>query len=574
MRWSQLLIPTQKDAPTDAGSKGHELLLRAGYVRQSGSGLYDLLPLAARVVRKVEAAARRAAESAGAAEVMPPSLQPAELWRLAGRAGEAADVRDAAGRQAKLAVDASPAVAALATAFVRSHKQLPLLMYRAGESFPAEPKPGGGLLRTRARHELELLALTAGGDGTPALRDVARRTLADLGLAAVEADDVGGASFLLPTPAGPDAVLSDAGGYAASPAVARTGFRSWGWGGDPGGELEKVHTPGVTTVDDVAKLLSVPTSRVLKALVFRSDATRPTLESGVNAKWVVAVVRGDHEVNVAKLQAAAREHFQVGLTPLEASDELAATFAVGFVGPDVATRKVDAVLVVDYDAANNADWVAGANEVDHHARHFHWFRECGDRLADPRKTAVADIRDARDGDPAPAGGNLKRLAGVTVATVGDLGTALAEALGARYTDAAGGERPVRLARLSVPFEWALAALAETCHDDRGLAFPPAVAPFGCVVTPVKYEGESRSAADHVVEELESAGVDVLLDDRDVRPGAKFAEADLIGVPVRVTIGERSLREGAAELKRRTDAAPRTVPLDQIAQEVREALLGG
>jgi prolyl-tRNA synthetase len=340
-------------------------------------------------------------------------------------------------------------------------------------------------------------------------------------------------------------------GYVATTTGARTGHRPWGWGGDPFGEFEKVHTPGATSVEDVATMLGVPRSRVLKTLVFRSDTAAPTLESGVNAKWVIAVVRGDAQVNVAKLAAAAREHFQVGIKPLAADDELAASFAVGFVGPDVATRKVDAVLVVDYDAANNEDWVAGANDPDHHVRHFHWFRECGDRLADPRKTAVADIRNAAAGDPAPGGGRLSLVRATTVATVQDhLSSTVAEALSLRYTDAAGTSRVAKATWLAIGVQRVLTGLAETCHDDRGLMLPPAVAPFGCVVTPLKYEGEGKQVADRLVGELKAAGVDVLLDDRDVRPGTKFAEADLIGVPVRVTIGERGLREGTVEVKRR------------------------
>jgi prolyl-tRNA synthetase len=379
----------------------------------------------------------------------------------------------------------------------------------------------------------------------------------------------------VPCEAGEDVlVTSDRGNYAADLAQAATGARPWDWGGDPVGDLEKVHTPGLASVADVARFLGVEPRRVLKTLVFRTGTTSPTLESGVNARWVVAVVRGDHEVNEAKLARAARDAFHVEGLHLADDEDVRARWTVGFVGPDAAIANLQAVLIVDPDAAQGGvDWAAGANEADHHVRHFNWFRECGQNLADPKKVVVADVRNARTGDPSPAddGGRLVLSPAIEVGHVSQHGTAYAEALNAYVQDEAGRQRPVMMGCCEVGIGRILAAAVEVRHDDRGIVWPAALAPYAVVVTPVRYDGETRSAADRVYGELVEAGIDVLLDDRDARPGSKFADADLIGFPVRLTIGERGLKEGKLELKRRAFPEPETLPMHEALEYVRRAL---
>jgi prolyl-tRNA synthetase len=312
--------------------------------------------------------------------------------------------------------------------------------------------------------------------------------------------------------------------------------------------------------------MKVKPKNMLKTLVFRSDATEPTQESGVNPRWVVAVVRGDHEVNEAKLGKAAREHFHVGIRPLEDTPELRETFAVGFVGPDAAAKRVDAVLIVDPDAAQGGFWATGANEVDHHVKHFNWFRECGDRPADPKKTAVADVPSPK-GD----GGKLKASKGIEIGHVFKLGTKYSTALGANILDDKGETHPIIMGCYGIGVGRILIAAVESLHDDKGIIWPAAIAPYSVVVTPIKYDGEVKAAADRLYQQLNAAGIDTILDDRDARPGFKFTDADLVGFPVRLTVGDRGLKEGKVELKRRKATEAEMVSLDKVPDAVRAAL---
>ncbi len=294
----------------------------------------------------------------------------------------------------------------------------------------------------------------------------------------------------------------------------------------------------------------------------------------MNAKWVVAVVRGDDRVNFTKLVNVVREMFHVTPLPLPNEDQhagLRADWPIGFVGPDAAMRKPDAVLVVDYDAAQGASWVAGASEIDHHVRNFNWFRECGDRLADPRKTAVADIRYARAGDPAPRGGGaLQAVTGFEVGRAFGVGTGMPGHDTPGDIGASGVAHPTLSGEIDL-FRLIVAAV-ESFHDDRGILWPVAIAPFSAVVTVLGYKGDTQVAADRIHEQLHAAGIDTILDDRDASPGVKFADADLIGFPVRVTVGQRGLKEGVVEVKPRRNAPATRVPVDGVADAVRAALV--
>jgi prolyl-tRNA synthetase len=286
-------------------------------------------------------------------------------------------------------------------------------------------------------------------------------------------------------------------------------------------------------------------------------------------------VRGDQEVNVAKLKRVARETFHVADIEMLDSPEVRQTWAIGFVAPDEAVKRPDTVVVVDPDAAQGGFWASGANEVDYHVKHFNWFRECGDKLADPRKTIVADIRNAIAGDPSPRddGGVLRTARGVEIGHIFKLGTRYSEALGAKFLDEKGQSHPLIMGCYGLGIGRILVAAIEALHDDGGIVWPNAIAPYSVVITPIKYDGEVKAAADLLYHQLSSAGVDVLLDDRpDARPGVKFADADLIGIPIRLNIGDRGLKEGKVELKLRRETEPTMIALNDVTDRVRGILL--
>jgi prolyl-tRNA synthetase len=374
--------------------------------------------------------------------------------------------------------------------------------------------------------------------------------------------------------AGEDTLItSDKGNYAANVEKAETGSRPWTFGDEAKGALEKVHTPNLPGIEDVGKFMKVKPKNMLKTLIFRTDAAGSALASGVNPKWVVAVVRGDHEVNEAKLKKTVREHFQVGILPLMDDPAMRETWAIGFVGPDAAIKTPDAVLVVDPDAAQGGFWASGANETDYHVKYFNWFRECGDKLADPKKTQVADIRNAVAGDPSPKndGGKLQTSKGIEMGHVFKLGTKYSDALGANYLDDAGKQHAIIMGCYGIGVGRILIAAVENMHDDKGIIWPAAIAPYSVVITPIKYDGEVKETADKLYAQLNAADIDTILDDRDARPGFKFADADLIGFPVRITIGDRGLKEGKVEFKRRKAAEAEMVGIDAVIARVKESL---
>jgi prolyl-tRNA synthetase len=378
--------------------------------------------------------------------------------------------------------------------------------------------------------------------------------------------------------AGEDVIVtSDKGNYAANVEKAEIGTRPWTFSGEPTGELKRVHTPNLPGIDEVGAFLKVKPKNMLKTLVFQTadsaaDAARP--ENLAHPRWVVGVVRGDHDVNVAKLKRIVKETFHVDDIAMVDSPEVRQTWAIGFVAPDKAVRRPDTVVVVDPDAAQGGFWATGANEIDYHVKHFNWFRECGDKLADPRKVTVADIRNAQAGDPSPRddGGVLQTARGVEIGHVFKIGMRYSEALDARFLDARGQPHPILMGCYGIGIGRILVAAIEAFHDDRGIVWPHAIAPFSVVITPIKYDGEVQAAADLLYHQLTAAKVDVLLDDRpDARPGVKFADADLIGIPVRINIGERGLKDGNVELKLRREASATVVPLAKVIEHVQKAL---
>ena len=586
MRWTQSLIPTQKEMPADAVIVSHQLMVRAGLIRQLTAGAYDFLPLGWRSLRKAMQIVREEMDRIGAAEVLLPALQPVELWQRSGRDVAYGDnlfkFKDRHGRVNVLGPTHEEVVTEMVSAYVSSYKQLPVSLYQIQTKFRDEFRPRSGLLRVREfvmkdaySFHADLASLDKTYDDFYAAYE---RIFTRCGLPFVvveaESGPIGGSAsheFMTACAAGEDTILtSDKGNYAANVEKAETGDRPSDFGGDPKGAYEKVHTPNLPGIEDVGKSLKVKPKNILKTLVFKTDATAATAENGTNAKWVVAVVRGDHDVNEAKLKSAAKAHFDVAGLALVDDPSVRAEWAIGFVGPDAGARNKSAVLLVDPDAAQPGFWLAGANEADYHAKYFNWFRECGDVLADLKKTAVADIRNAVAGDPSPKGdgGKLVAAKGIEIGHVFKLGTRYSTALGADFSDAAGAEHPMIMGCYGIGVGRILIAAVESMHDEKGIKWPVAIAPFTVVVTPIKYEGEVKAAADRLYAELNAAGLDALLDDRDARPGFKFADADLIGFPVRVTIGDRGLKDGKVEVKLRSAAEPEMVDVAGVVERVR------
>jgi prolyl-tRNA synthetase len=588
MRWTQSLIPTQKETPADATIVSHQLMVRAGLIRQLTAGAYDFLPLGYRSLRKAMQIVREEMDKI-AAEVFLPALQPVELWQKSGRDVAYGDnlfkFKDRHGRTQVLGPTHEEVVTELVSAFVSSYKQLPLSLYQIQTKFRDEFRPRFGLLRVREFIMKDAYSFHADVESLNTVYDqfyaAYERIFTRCGIPYVvveaESGPIGGSAsheFMAACAAGEDTILtSDKNNYAANVEKAATGDRPSDFGGDPKGAYERVHTPNLPGIEDVGKFLKVKPKNILKTLVFKTDASGVTEINGTNARWVVAVVRGDHDVNEAKLKSAAKANFDVSGLALVDDESVRAEWAIGFVGPDAAARNKSAVLLVDPDAAQPGFWLAGANEADYHAKYFNWFRECGDVLADLKKTAVADIRNAVAGDPSPKndGGKLVAAKGIEIGHVFKLGTKYSTALGANVLDAEGKSLPVIMGCYGIGVGRILIAAVESLHDEKGIKWPVAIAPFSVVVTPIKYDGEVKTAADQLYAELNAAGIDTLLDDRDARPGFKFADADLIGFPVRVTIGDRGLKEGKVEVKLRSAAEPEMVAVADVIARVRALL---
>ena len=593
MRWTQTLIPTQKETPADAQIASHRLMVRAGLIRQLQAGAYDFLPLGLRSLRKAQQIVREEMDAAGAAEVLLPALQPLDLWERSGRAAAYGDdllrVQDRHGRWSVLGPTHEEVVTELVGAYVSSYKQLPLTLYQIQTKFRDEPRPRSGLLRVREflmKDAYSFHATPESLDATyqvmfDAYRAIFRRCGLPVEVVEAESGPIGGSGsheFTVVCDAGEDFIaVSDKGNYAANVEKAETGDRPHTLAGPATGELETVDTPGASSIDAVGKLMKVKPKNLLKTLVFAvvGPDGAPVAGTGATIDHVVAVVRGDHEVNEPKLRRAARS---AGLVAADAtlSTELpdAASLPIGFVGPHLVASHPTFGLVVDSDAAQAQFWAAGANESGRHVKHFNWHREVGDVLGDPSRVAVADVRNAADGDPSPVGdgGVLRISRGIELGHVFKLGTRYTVALDATVQTEDGGTTPIVMGCYGIGIGRMLISAVERFHDDRGIVWPAALAPFTVCITPVRYEGDVKAACDKLYLDLTAAGLDAILDDRpDARAGAKFADADLIGFPIRLTVGDRGLAEGNVELKRRSANEAETVALDQVVDAVRAAL---
>ncbi|RUR70570.1 proline--tRNA ligase [Variovorax guangxiensis] len=572
MKASRFFVSTLKEAPADAEVASHRLMMRAGMIKKLGTGIYTYMPMGLRVIRKVEAIVREEMNRAGAVEMTMPVVQPAELWQETGRfdkmGPELLRIKDRHDRDFVIQPTSEEVVTDIARQEIRSYKQLPKNFYQIQTKFRDERRPRFGLMRGREFIMKDAYSFDRDLDAAKASYQVmaqAYRNIFDrfgLRYRAVAADSgaIGGdlsEEFQVIAATGEDAIVycpdSD---YAANmekaEALAPAGPRP-----APAKALEKTPTPGKSTCADVAELLGVPLSTTIKSLVLATDVLDEAGDIKGSQVWLL-LLRGDHDMNeikVGKLPGL-NQGFRFA-TLAEIEDHFGCK--PGYLGP--LNLKKPVKLVADREAAVLADWITGANEVDFHMTGVNWGRDL------PEPDLVADIRNVVAGDASPDGkGVLAIERGIEVGHVFVLGTKYSKDMNATYLDEGGKPQFLEMGCYGIGITRLPAAAIEQNHDERGIIWPDAIAPFTVVVCPIGMDRspEVKAAAEALYEELLAKGVDVLLDDRGERPGAMFADWELIGVPHRVVISDRGLKEGQLEYQNRRDTAATKVPAVGIA----------
>ena len=562
MRASRFFVSTLKEAPSDAEIVSHKLMMRAGMIKRLGAGIYNYMPMGLRVIRKVEGIVREEMNRAGAVELLMPVVQPAELWQETGRfekmGPELLRVKDRHDRDFIIQPTSEEVVTDIARQELRSYKQLPKNFYHIQTKFRDERRPRFGVMRGREFTMKDAYSFDrdkeAAGRSYENMYAAYCKIFDRLGLQyrAVAADTgaIGGDrshEFQVIADTGEDAIIycptSD---YAANielaEAVALLASRA-----GASAALAKTPTPGKATCADVAELLQLPLAQTVKSLVLATDETDDKGGITKSTVWLL-LVRGDHDLNEVK--AGKLEGFKGGFR-FATVPEIIEHFGTkpGYLGPIGLKKPVK--IVADRTVANMADFVCGANEVDFHYTGVNWGRDL------PEPDLVADIRNVVAGDPSPDGkGVLAIQRGIEVGHVFYLGTKYSAAMKANFLDEAGKPQPMEMGCYGIGVTRILGAAIEQNHDERGIVWPDAIAPFTVVICPIGMDRseEVKTAATKLYEELLALGIDVLLDDRGERPGAMFADWELIGVPHRVVLSDRGLKEGAVEYQGRRDAA--------------------
>ncbi len=571
MHFSRLFSQTLRETPSEAEVVSHQLLVRAGFIRQLGSGIFSYLPLAYRVINKIMTIMREEMNALDGQEILMPVVQPADIWKETGRyyqiGSEMGRFTDKNGHEMVLAMTHEEVVADLVRGTIRSYRQLPALIYHLQTKWRDDPRPRAGLIRVREFIMLDSYSLDADWAGLDrqysAHYDAYFRIFKRCGLStvAVRSDTgmMGGKEaheYMYLTPIGEDSLLfCDACGYSANRQVASM-RKQLPEQEDPL-PLEKVATPGASSIEELAAFLDVPAAKTAKAVFFMGQFSA---ENGGHEELVFAVVRGDMEVNetkVANLVKAAE------LRPAT-DEEIRASGAVpGYASP-VGLKGVK--VIVDDLVTRSPNLVAGANLAGYHLRNVNYGRDFSADL-------VADISAVRDGDGCPQCGAPLRLArGVEVGNIFKLGTRYSDALHCTFLDENGNNQPVIMGSYGIGVGRLLACVAEEHNDDRGLVWPAAIAPYPVhmVVLPGR-EVDTGAIAASVEAALMAAGLDPLVDDREESAGVKFNDADLIGLPVRLTVSERAFKQGGVEMKLRASAESRVIALDQVVTEVRSTI---
>jgi prolyl-tRNA synthetase len=570
MKASQFLISTLKEAPADAEVVSHKLMMRAGMIKKLGAGIYSYMPMGLRVIRKVEAIVREEMNRAGAIEMTMPVVQPAELWQETGRfekmGPELLRIKDRHDRDFVIQPTSEEVVTDIARQEIKSYKQLPKNFYQIQTKFRDERRPRFGLMRGREFTMKDAYSFDRDQDAAKASYQVmasAYRKIFDrfgLTYRAVAADSgaIGGdlsEEFQVIAATGEDAIVYCPGSeYAANmekaEALAPVGPRPAATQA-----MTQTPTPGKSTCEDVATLLNVPLSSTVKSLVLATDAKDDKGNITKTTVWLL-LLRGDHDMNEVKVgKLAGLADFRFATVP-----EIEEHFGCkpGYLGP-IALKK-PLKIVADREVAVMADWICGANAVDFHMTGVNWGRDL------PEPDMVADLRNVVAGDASPDGkGVLAIERGIEVGHVFYLGTKYSKAMNATFLDINGKPQFMEMGCYGVGITRLPAAAIEQNHDDKGIIWPDSIAPFTVVLCPISPDRfpEVKAAAEKLYADLLAAGVDVILDDRNERPGAMFADWELIGVPHRVNIGDRGLREGNLEYQHRRDEKATNVPVSEI-----------
>jgi prolyl-tRNA synthetase len=580
MRVTKFFLSTLKEAPAEAELTSHRLMLRAGLIRKLGSGLYTWMPLGLRVLRKVEAIVRDEMNRAGAVELFMPAVQPAELWQETGRwavfGPQMLKIKDRHERDFCFGPTHEEVITDIARREIRSWRQLPLNLYQIQTKFRDEIRPRFGVMRAREFTMKDAYSFHADfADLQREYRnmyDAYARVFTRLGLdfRAVAADTgaIGGTGsheFHVIADSGEDALaFCPTSDYAANvelaeavaPATPRPA---------PSQPMTKVPTPGRTTCEAVCELLGLPLVQSVKALALMGT---PPVDGDATAapQLHLLLIRGDHtlnEIKTAKLPGLAGFRFATDA-------EIVQTLGCrpGYLGPVGVPASVP--VIADRSVAALADFVCGANEAEFHLTGVNFGRDL------PEPVLVADLRNVVAGDPSPDGRGVLELArGIEVGHVFQLRTKYAQAMGATFLDSAGQQQPMEMGCYGIGVSRIVAAAIEQHHDAKGIVFLAPMAPFDVAIAAIGL-GKSeavRAAADRLHDALEARGIDVLLDDRDERPGVMFADLELIGVPWRITLGDRGLKAGTVEVQHRRDAQATAVPLDEIEAWIAEKLRG-
>ena len=567
MRQSQLLIPTLKEDPADADVISHRLMLRAGIIRQLASGLYTWLPLGLRVLRKIEGIIREEMDRSGAQEVLMPVVQPAELWQESGRwakmGPEMLRMQDRHDRDFCLGPTHEEVITDIVRREIQSYRELPVNYYQIQTKFRDERRPRFGVMRAREFTMKDAYSFhidQASFDATyTEMYDCYSRILTRMALdyRAVEADtgNIGGANsqeFHVLAASGEDTIVyASAGDYAANLEKAESALPAPRPA--PGVEMALIDTPDERTIDDLCRLLDTTADRTVKTLVVRG-------EDGP----VAIVLRGDHELNevkAAKLPGV--------LDPLTFATDEEIKSATGAEAGSLGPVNSRIPYLVDREAAAIADFPCGANETGKHYTGVNWERDCA--LQD---TQIVDARNVVAGDPAPDGqGTLSFLRGIEVGHIFQLGTIYSDAMGADVLDQDGRAITPIMGCYGMGVTRLVAAVIEQNHDERGITWPTPLAPFAVHLIALNYQksNEVRSASDRLHEQLVDKGIEVLFDDRDERPGVKFADADLLGLPHRIVVGDRGLKNGVVEYKARRDEDSSEVAMDAIFSTIGSSL---
>ena len=555
MRSSQFFISTLKEAPSEAELPSHKLMLRAGLIRKLGSGLYTWMPLGLRVLRRVEQIVREEMNRAGAIELLMPAVQPAELWRETGRwdqfGPQMLKIQDRHERDFCFGPTHEEVITDIARREIRSYRQLPLNFYQIQTKFRDEIRPRFGVMRAREFMMKDAYSFHVSFEDLEreyrSMYDAYSRIFIRLGLRfrAVAADTgaIGGTGsheFHVLADSGEDAIAySPISDYAANvelaeavaPAKPRAAQMQ---------ELEKVPTPGKKTVEEVSQFLGMPPQKILKTLAIIAP-------DGI--MWFV-LLRGDHELNEVKLS---KNPLFAGFRFASEADFKEKRLRAGYIGP----VNVGIQLIVDRSAAAMADFVCGANEPGFHFKGANFGRDTRE------PDLVMDIRNAIVGDPSPDGkGALEICRGIEVGHIFQLRTKYSESMKATFLDEDGKAQLLEMGCYGIGVSRIVAAAIEQGYDEKGIVWPIPMAPFQMAIAPIGYRknAEIKRVADQLHDDLQAAGIDVLLDDRDERPGVMFADLELIGLPHRVTIGERGLKEGKIEVQSRTGNAATTIEL--------------